>query len=108
MPACVVCASSRAPSLSNASGAGRRSVAYFGMYAAAVCVQVVCCVFDWTEKLPPPVAEAGATSCTCMRALSALAGVCRRFQTGAGAHRRLGAHFGMFCLLYTSPSPRDS
>ena len=66
------------------------------MFAAAVCVQVMCWAFGPAEKLPPAVAEAGATSSTCVRALSALAGVCRRFQTGAGAHRRSGAHFGMF------------
>ena len=81
MPACVVCAFSRVPSLSNASGAGGRSVAYFGMLAAAVCVQVVCWVFDWAEKLPPPMAEAGARSSLCPRASFALSRVCRRFQT---------------------------
>ena len=80
--ACVRCLCLLACSVaSNASGAGRRSGAYFGRFAAAVCVQVVCWVFDRAEKVPPAVAEAGATSSTCVRALSALAGVCRRVQT---------------------------
>ena len=68
------------------------------MFAAAVCVQVMCWVFGPAEKLPSPVAEAGATSSTCERAFSAFAGESRRFQTGTGARRRLGAHFGMFTV----------
>jgi len=80
VPACVVCAFSRVPSRSSGTGAGRRLGAYFGMFAAAVCVQAMCWVFDRAEKVPPAVAEAGATSGTCLRALSALSRVCRRFK----------------------------
>ena len=34
-------------------------------FSAAVCVQVMCWVFDRAEKVPPVVAEAGATSGGC-------------------------------------------
>ena len=65
-------------------------------FSAATCVQVITRAFGTAEKLPPPVAEAMTTSGACMRALSAFAGVSRRFQTRAGAGRRSGADFGMF------------
>ena len=49
--------------------------------SAAVSPQEATAAFDRAEKVPPAVAEAGATSGTCLRALSALAGVCHRVQT---------------------------
>ena len=67
------------------------------MFAAAVCMQVMCWVFDWAEKMPPAVAEAGATSGTCLPALSALASVCRCFKW-ALAQAGVGAHI-LACLL---------
>jgi len=39
------------------AGAGRRSGADFGMFAAAVCVQVMCWVFGPAEKLPAGMAK---------------------------------------------------
>ena len=50
-------------------------------FSAAVSLQEGTGAFWPAQKLPPPVAEAGATSGTCLRALSALSRVCRRFQT---------------------------
>ena len=63
--------------------------------SAAVSPQEVAAAVDPAEKLPPPVAEAGATSGMCLRALSALASVCRRFkralaQAGARAQMLAG------------------
>ena len=65
MPACVVCAFSRVPSLQTRLAQAGCFGAHFGMFAAAVCVQVMCWVFDRAEKVPPAVAEAGATSGGC-------------------------------------------
>ena len=50
-------------------------------FSAAVSPQEVAAAVDPAEKLPPAMAEAGATSGTCLRALPMFAGVCRRFQT---------------------------
>ena len=71
MPACVAYVCWLVPSLSTTSGASRRTGAYFGMFAAAVCVQVMCWVFGPAEKLPPGIFEATSTS-------------------GAGGHEALG------------------
>ena len=49
-------------------------------FSAAVSLQVMRWLFGPVEKLPPAVAEAGATSGTCLRALSALSRECRRFK----------------------------
>jgi hypothetical protein len=65
-------------------------------FSAVVCVQVVIGPFAAVQKLPPGTAEAGAKSGTCGRPQFACGGVCRRFQTRTGAHRRSGADFGVF------------
>ena len=49
-------------------------------FSAAVSPQEATAAVHTAEKLPPAVAEAGATSGTCLRALSALSRVCRRFK----------------------------
>ena len=97
MRACVFCASWRVPLLQTRTGARRRSGADFDMFAAAVCVQVMRWLSGPVQKLPPPMAEAMTMSGACMRALSAIAGESRRFQTriGAGSVR---AHI-LACLL---------
>ena len=69
------------------TGAGRRSGAYFGMFAAAVCVQVMCWVFGPAQKLPPTVAEAGAKSFACLRAVGCAHGRVWVFQTVLGGRR---------------------
>jgi hypothetical protein len=66
-------------------------------FSAAVCVQVVTGAFWPAEKLPPAVSEGGATSGTCLRALSALASVCRCFKR-ALAQAGVWAHI-LACLL---------
>ena len=50
-------------------------------FSAAVCVQVVTGTFGPAPMLSPPMAETRAKSGACVRALLALAGVFRRFQT---------------------------
>jgi hypothetical protein len=50
-------------------------------FSAAVCVQVVTGAFGPAPMLSPPVAETRAKSGACARALFALAGLFRRFQT---------------------------
>ena len=66
-------------------------------FSAATCVQVVTRAFGTAQKLPPPVAEAMTTSGACMRALSAFAGVSRRFKR-ALAQAGVRAHI-LACLL---------
>lgn len=60
-------------------------------FSAAVSLQELTVTVGPAQKLPPPVPEAGATSGTCVRALSVVASVCRRFETGTGTGRRVGA-----------------
>ena len=55
-------------SVQTGSGAGRWFGARFGLFAAAVCVQVLCWVFDMAQKLPTLMAEAIVTSGACARA----------------------------------------
>eukprot|EP01043_Picozoa_sp_COSAG02_P083887 COSAG02_NODE_21824_length_773_cov_105.227003_2_plen_64_part_00 len=50
----------------------------FGLFAALVCVQVMCWAFGVADKLPTAMAEAGATSGTCVCALAAFASARRR------------------------------
>jgi len=65
--------------------------------SAAVSLQEVAAAVEPAEKLPPAVAEAGATSGTCLPALSALASVCRCFKR-ALAQAGVRAHI-LACLL---------
>ena len=65
--------------------------------SAAVSLQEVAAAVEPAEKLPPAVAEAGATSGTCLLALSALASVCRCFKR-ALAQAGVRAHI-LACLL---------
>ena len=65
--------------------------------SATVSPQEVGAAIDPAEKLPPTLAEAGATSGMCLRALSALASVCRRFKR-ALAQAGVRAHI-LACLL---------
>jgi len=60
-------------------------------FSAAVSLQELTVTVGPAQKLPPPAPEAGATSGTCVRALSVVASVCRRFETGTGTGRRVGA-----------------
>ena len=53
------------------TGAGRRSGAHFGVFAACVCVQVACWAFDLAEKLPTPMAVKGVTSGDAVRMIDA-------------------------------------
>ena len=68
MCTCIACVFRREVMLQTGTGAGRRSGADFGMFAARVCVQVVCWVFDLAEKLPSTMAVVGVTSGDCVRA----------------------------------------
>ena len=65
--------------------------------SATVSPQEVGAAVDPAEKLPPTLAEAGATSGMCLRALSALASVCRRFKR-ALAQAGVRVHI-LACLL---------
>ena len=65
--------------------------------SATVSPQEVATAVDPAEKLPPTVTEAGATSGVCLRALSALASVCRRFKR-ALAQAGVRTHI-LACLL---------
>ena len=63
-------------------------------FSAAVSLQEVTAAFGTAEKLPPAVAEAMTMSGACVRAFSALAGVCRCF-------KRALAHAGVRVLILT-------
>ena len=52
-----------------------------------LCVQVMCWVFGPAQKLPPTVAEAGAKSFACLRAVGCAHGRVWVFQTVLGGMR---------------------
>jgi hypothetical protein len=78
------------------SGAGRRLRAHFGMFAAAVCAQVMCWAFGVAEKLPLQGAEEMTKSSECVRALVAWAGVCGAFKRALAPAADLMLNFGLF------------
>ena len=79
--ACVVCVCRRVPTLQTRTGARRCSGADFCVFAAAVCLQMLCCTIDPTQKLPPAATEVAAKSFACLRAVVVRTVACHRFQT---------------------------
>ena len=80
MRTCIVCVCRRVAIFQTRAGTCRRSGAHFGMFAACVCVQVMCWAFDLAEELPCPVADAGVTSGDCVRVIDACERVCKCFK----------------------------
>ena len=61
----------------------------FGLFAALVCVQVMCWAFGVADKLPTAMAEAGATSSMHVSVIDACESACVWFKRAQVRHGRV-------------------